>query len=287
VRHAEIIARRADREVQTLANRGVRAMGGVARNLRVAALKAYRTGEPMASVIRRELGPLQETIRQGMVAADESGRLRSEIQNKAAVGLSTTFDTVVETLQARLGMSTIQLERIQAVYSTEAATITGDIGSVLEQRVGAAVQQAIQTGVHRRGGEQLIREAFNAAGVMPDNPYLLETVYRTELQKAYSAGRWVHNQQPAIQEILWGYEYVSVMDDRTTELCERLDGTRKPTGDPFWNTFSSPNHFGCRGQIVEIYRDEDDLARATQTPDLSNIERFPAFEFNPGVVYGV
>ena len=118
-----------------------------------------------------------------------------------------------------------------------------------------------------------IRSRLGSAGLSLARPYVIETIYRTAVQTAYSAGRMQANADPAIQEILWGYQYSAVMDDRTSDLCSRLDQLVRPKDDPVWQTLTPPNHYNCRSDLLEVFHG-DSLAIQTDIPD---VEVDPAF----------
>ena len=119
-------------------------------------------------------------------------------------------------------------------------------------------------------------------------PYLLETLARTQTQLAYGAGRWNVNQDPAIDEILWGYEYVTVGDDRVRPNHEALNGTRYPKDDALLQEIWPPNGFNCRCTMIEIYF-EGTPNRPDATEIVDGMEVVPGADkgwaFNPGIVH--
>lgn len=84
-------------------------------------------------------------------------------------------------------------------------------------------------------------EAMRNIGLAGEEPYYIETVYRTNYASAHSAGRWKEAQASKIVTML---EYQVVDDDRTTDhICRPLKGTIRDKKDPFWSTYTPPNHF--------------------------------------------
>lgn len=283
---AEASARLMDAERTRLENRGLSTIGPASRAMRRAVLSAYRTGNDPGEAIRAAMVKVADTLTDGMVAADLQARLRTQIVYRKVrkpkdLRLSA-FDEARQLLERRLGMTGPQLSALRDQYRSAAVSATTEIGTSLERNVQEAIRDAIGQGLPTRQGASLVRKAFENSGVTIDRPYLFETVYRTQLQTAYSAGRWNAAKAPEIDEILWGFEYVGVMDDRTTDLCADLDGTRKAKGDAFWDRFTPPNHYNCRSQMIEVFND-DRLAVPTKTPDVT-----PAIGFanNPGEIFG-
>lgn len=97
-------------------------------------------------------------------------------------------------------------------------------------------------------------EILSKIGFSDENPFYLETVFRTNTISAYNAGRWEEIQRN--KDSIAFLEYIAIDDSRTTEICSSLDGVRLPVDDPFWKEFYPPNHFNCRSQVVEVTPEE-------------------------------
>ena len=82
--------------------------------------------------------------------------------------------------------------------------------------------------------------------------YHAETVFRTNMMSAYNQGKFAMYQDPEIKEYFPAYEYTAVMDNRTSDICSNLDGTRRLADDPIWKEIWPPNHFNCRSTVVSI-----------------------------------
>lgn len=80
----------------------------------------------------------------------------------------------------------------------------------------------------------------------PLHPWHLETVVRTNLNSAFSKGRYL--EQLDSPNEYW--QYFATVDGRETPLCNSLDGKVFSKTDPFWSTNYPPNHFNCRSTVV-------------------------------------
>jgi len=87
-------------------------------------------------------------------------------------------------------------------------------------------------------------------------PWHLENVVRTNFSDAYNEGRWAMMNDPDVGDFVPAVAYSSVMDDRTTEICERLDGQVFEKGDPDLARVKPPNHYECRGTLVPVTKYE-------------------------------
>lgn len=83
--------------------------------------------------------------------------------------------------------------------------------------------------------------------VQEGSPWRLRTVYDQNLSTAYNAGRWDAQDDAKKSRPVW--QYVSVIDGRTSARCRELNGKAFRADDPFWDSFYPPNHWHCRARV--------------------------------------
>jgi SPP1 gp7 family putative phage head morphogenesis protein len=190
----------------------------------------------------------------------------------------------------RAQLDDVAIQSIVNRLGLRAATSLNAIGTIAEKAVREAAEVIVSQGLSAKDGKAAINAALSNAGLGATKPHLLETIYRYEFQTAYSAAQWNAVQDPAVAPQVWGYEYVSVGDDRVRPEHQALDGLRLPKDDPRWLSIWTPNGYGCRCQIVTIFNGDAE-ATATEYPtpfesDGRLVVPGPdeGFDFNPGVV---
>ena len=115
-------------------------------------------------------------------------------------------------------------------------------------------------------------------------PGRLETIFRTNLQGAYSTGRYEIYSAPAVKEARPFLRFDAIHDDRTDEDCEAIDGTTLEQDDAFWGGATPPLHFNCRCVLTPISQAEaDDNGGPDQrAPNVEADEGFGARPSSPG-----
>lgn len=285
-----------DLERERLVATGMRGVAPIAIDARAAAIRAFRRGEPVWDAVEKALQPLRRHLRAGMVTSHLQGRLRAAVTFKAAardrLALADPFRASLDFLSRRLDLSADQIVDLADTYGGDADTIIRALGGDLNDKIGEALTDITRSGLHTSGGVERLREAFDAAGMGPRSNWQLETMYRTQVQTAYSAGQWNANQDPAVQEILWGYRYVTVGDDRVRPTHAAMDGMTASKDDPVWRTAFPPCGYNCRCTAIEIFIGDPEAVAVPLAPvvEIDGIMVVPGpdagWDFNPGEVYG-
>ncbi len=156
------------------------------------------------------------------------------------------------------------------------------------------------------GKQKITDETGAEKEVQLGSPRRLRTIYETNTQMSYSAGRW-KGQIASVKYRPYG-QYLSVIDKSTTKRCRSLNGLILPLTDPFWKKFYPPNHWGCRATVRTVSQremDSDNLVLASSEGrmiekqveiggqnvavsgfKINDNETYwcdPGFDYNPGV----
>ena len=116
----------------------------------------------------------------------------------------------------------------------------------------------------------------DAQTVQLGSPHRLKTIYLTNTQSAYMAGRYVEMMDSLDTHPYW--EYVAVNDNRTRDTHRLMHGRVYEATDPIWNTMYPPLDYRCRCRVKPLSESRGErrvLPRAeleTQTVDIGRNE---------------
>lgn len=128
---------------------------------------------------------------------------------------------------------------------------------------------------------KLLETKLASAGVTPSNPHYIETLSRTSTNAFYQEAKFESVTDPDVADIIWGYEYTTVGDNRVRPEHQYMDGKRYPKDSPIWKIWWPPNGYNCRCDVLPIFIDDPaHMRRETSPPKLewyppSNFQSFP------------
>jgi SPP1 gp7 family putative phage head morphogenesis protein len=92
------------------------------------------------------------------------------------------------------------------------------------------------------------------------SPRRLQTIYRTNTQSAYMAGRYHHLMKSVKTHPYW--KYIAILDTRTRRSHSAMNGRIFQYDDPVWTFAFPPNGYNCRCRVVAISQYDVDEAGA-------------------------
>lgn len=305
-----------DRERRALERAGVRRSERIGRALRRDVMARFLAGaDEFSGNITAATTKLREVLGLGMLAAHLTGAVRTVIQvaDRIFTGvpvpalpiatpggpITNLYERAIEFSKRRLNLTDAQVIDIASRYDNEAGRAARGVFEAVDRRIKSAVVEVVREGMTRREGMKIIARAFEpirtrTRGGVKIGPQLFETLYRTNVQVAYSAGGFEQDQAPEIQEVLWGYEYSTVGDDRVRASHALLDNTRLRKEDPRWKRIYPPNGWNCRCTVIRIFVEDDEATIKQPKPPkkdkdgkiIARPEPDKGFAFNPGEVFG-
>lgn len=138
------------------------------------------------------------------------------------------------------------------------------------QDIRASIDRAVAEGITYQDWLKTLRPQLAAKGWLGRNvtdpatgeilpgrglrPRHLETVFRTNTQAAYMAGRYKAMVENSDRRPNW--MYVAVLDNRTRPRHRSLNGRVFRWDDPAWSALYPPNGYNCRCRVRALTDDE-------------------------------
>ena len=100
-------------------------------------------------------------------------------------------------------------------------------------------------------GKQVIVDSQGVGEMVQlGSPRRLKTIYQTNLQSAYMAGRKASMEETTDTHPYW--MYVAILDGKTRPSHRALHGQVFRHDDPIWASIFPPNGFNCRCRVVAL-----------------------------------
>ena len=196
--------------------------------------------------------------------------------------------------QSRAKLTSAQAKALGGGARSRAFYVTGLAEMDMVNLVHGGIAEALENGETLAGFKKRIAGAIEREGW---KSHRVETIFRTNMQTAYSAGRYA--KQQAVKELLPYWRYVTAGDSRVRPSHAVLHGKVFPADHPFWDGNYPPNGFNChcavqalsKGQVRRMGLDvETEMpGDCTWTDPKTGMECHvakpgadPGFENNPG-----
>ena len=199
----------------------------------------------------------------------------------------------------KLPLSPGQFARLADEAKTRAFAVSGIAKGDELTTVMQAMQKAIDKGTTLEDFKRDCATIFEKRGWTGKRAWRIDNIFRTNIQTAYSVGRY--RQMMEVRDGRPYWQYSAVNDSRTRPTHAALNGKVFRFDHPFWRIWYPPNGFRCRCGVVTISESEmkrDGLTAETDDPTGKLIEpidpktgyKMPArllmpdqgFAFNPG-----
>ena len=287
----EALRRQAD--IEYAARLGRAASLAVTRRAQAAMVQAFAANtDPIGPALRifRELG---DVLIQGMIFGRLRGMSRAEKSSRLvtpttiAAARAPAYLRGIKWMRNRLLMSEADLAAMEATMTAHVTRVLAEATRPIQKKLAETVGLIHRDNLHVREGVKRLRESWAKLGLTERNNFQLEAIFRTQTQTAYAAGRADFNRQPEIQEILWGYKYVTAGDTRVRDSHVGLDGVTLAKDDSFWSTNYPPNGFACRCQAIEIFQPRKQVTAPDRVEVDGKEVRIGAdkgFEFGPDTI---
>ena len=165
--------------------------------------------------------------------------------------------------RSRVPLPKDEWQALQEQARRKAFTVAGVASLDLLAEVWDSLGRALEEGIPYAEWAKEVRGKLEAAWGRP-NGQRLETIFRTNVQMAYSSGRWAQMARSEVIEQRPYWMYDAVLDSRTTSICRERNGVVRPADDPWWRSNWPPLHFNCRSGVRSLTSEQAQARGITQ-----------------------
>lgn len=279
--NGEVFALKIQEDMRTVERAGLAAAKRAAFRIRRAVLTEYQKGM-FINIRPFYVMEMYEPLLKSMMILHLKG-IKFAQSLVPRINFSQRLDNILNRLA-----DPATIRRLSRRYQTQVLRTLYADADGFEKEIRGFVTDLVRSGVPVRRGVRELNNKFESLGISQRSPHRLENLYRTQSQIAHNAGRWQQDQDPLIQEILWGYRYATVGDARVRDTHAALEGTTLPKEDPFWNQFWPPNGYQCRCVAIPIFERVEIQVPPSVVPG-TNTRIVPdaGFAFNPGQMLAI
>ncbi len=188
------------------------------------------------------------------------------------------FDEAIAWFERKLPMPADEFESLLEEDKELAFTIANVTQADVVADVFAELETAIREGKSLDEFKAQVTEKLEEAWGSPDGGRI-DTIFRTNTNAAYNAGRYAVYNAPAIKASRPFWRFEGIDDDRQSDFCAPFNDLILPADDPFWSDHIPPLHFNCRSTITALEEEEameDGAGRHDEAPDQDAAEGFGA-----------
>ena len=183
--------------------------------------------------------------------ADDSGQLDLDISFSVE---PLPFEEAIDFFKGKVSLTKEEWEELEPKLRFRAFTVARLAESDHIEMLRGRLLNAMKKGEYFTETWKDIK-AFTEDADQPFSARYFETVYRTNMQSAYNAGRLMQyqNNMPPAWELLF------IEDGRTSDICKGLasiagSGKALAASHSFWSTYGfPPYHFNCRTTFRAVY----------------------------------
>jgi len=205
-------------------------------------------------------------------------------QLPAFAELLISFDSgsrraAAEFLRNKVGMVKRAFLALAQRYRLSAFTIAKVEKLMLIETAKEALAEAIEKGLTREEFIDFINQEFDRAGVTRLNFFHLQTVFETNVNTAYSIGRFQQLKSKEVTEALPFWRSVTMGDSRVRPTHRAMHGFIARHDDPVWREWYPPAGFRCRCVVVALTRRQ--AAESGQDLSKPGRQRLPKIDGRP------
>lgn len=177
------------------------------------------------------------------------------------------FTEAIAALLDRVPMTKGLFDELDAAEQEFAFTVAGVTEADLVAQVFDEIERAVRDGTTFEDFRSAVGEKLEASWG-GEKPGRLETIFRTNVEGAYNAGRYREMTAPAVRRArpYWRYDAIedATLDD--CPICSRCAGVILPADHPWWRTHYPILHPNCRCVATPLTEEEARAEGITRNP---------------------
>lgn len=150
------------------------------------------------------------------------------------------FEEAIDDIISRQPELTESSEQVQEVYARHGFALAQSSDLRITQKIQQALADFARKGIPEPEGTQIL------AAIDDFTRAYAQTVYRTNLNTSYTAGRFKQAQDTDVAEVIGAFQYVAILDSTVRPNHRAAHGLIASQFDAVWETFSPPLGFNCR-----------------------------------------
>lgn len=205
------------------------------------------------------------------------------------------FPEAIEYFRDKVPLTPEQFKRLEDEYKSKAFTVSGITALDVLNDIMKELLKALEEGLTAAEFRERVNRALEARGWEGLSRYRADNIFRTNIQTAFSVGRYRQMTDPEIVSRRPYWMYDAVNDRRTRPAHAALDGMVFPADHPFWDTWYPPNGYRCRCSVSSLSERDiqrrglkvsDSIPEMVQPPGQPAVPLLPdpGFDVNPARV---
>ena len=193
------------------------------------------------------------------------------------------FEQALQFLQSKIPMTKKEWLNLEPKLRFRSFTVARLAELDYIEAVRGRLTHAVKEGKTWAGAWQDVKAIAEAEG-SAIRPGYWETVYRTNVQSAYNAGRLMQYQNNPPE----AWQLLVIEDPRTSGICRGLAAIFRgnnalPANHNFWKTYGyPPYHFNCRTIVRAVHKQEIGRGTAVENIPMKTIRK----QFRPQAGFG-
>lgn len=180
------------------------------------------------------------------------------------------FEEAIDAFRGKVPLKAHEFYALTQEARAKAFTVSGVAQMDILMDMHGAIDKAIEAGETLADFRNRVDDIFQARGwTAPEalTPWRMETIFRNNVQTAYSTGRYKQMMDQVDAFPYWEYDTAGDLDVRPSHAAH--EGKIYPADHPFWDTWYPPNGHNCRCGVNPVHRsvvEEEGLTVETEDP---------------------